>query len=88
MGEECSTRHIPISSRNDAMNLLTCADAARAVTEFGPPITPNGIRMAAERGQLAVAMRTRSGIRLFAADDVLRYARERATKRAKGALRP
>jgi excisionase family DNA binding protein len=62
--------------------LLTCADAAKVVSGIGRSITPNGIRMASERGRLRVSQRTASGIRLFLFEDVIAFARSRTGRKA------
>lgn len=63
------------------MDLLTVADAAKVVSGIGPTsITPTGIRMAARRGTIAVNQRTRSGMRLFSIDEVVRFAAARGRK--------
>jgi hypothetical protein len=64
-------------------SLLTVSDAAQVVSSLGASITPNGIRMAADRGQLIVAQRTRSGTRLFLLVDVIRYATARTLRIAR-----
>lgn len=51
--------------------LLTCGDAARELN-----LTSDGIRALERRGSLK-AKRTRSGMRLFLAEDVSRLKRER-----------
>ena len=55
--------------------LLTCGDAARELD-----LTTDGIRALERRGSLK-AKRTRSGVRLFLAEDVSRLKRERLIRR-------
>ena len=59
---------------------LTIADVSRALDGA---LTADGVRAASDRGELRVACRTPSGIRLFRATDVARFRQAREARHAK-----
>jgi hypothetical protein len=59
-------------------DLLTPGEAARLLGD----LTPHGVVAAAERGDLRVAVRTPSGRRLFAREDLETFKQQRADRRA------
>ena len=66
-------------NQSSSIEFLSSADAARILN-----ITPAGVRVAALQKRLRVAAVTAGGVRLFARDDVERYAAERAARRRGG----
>jgi hypothetical protein len=56
------------------LSLLTSSEAGRLLN---PPLTPAGIRAAAERGALRVAARTLGGQRLFELSDIEQFGQQR-----------
>jgi hypothetical protein len=54
--------------------LLTVSEAGRLLN---PPLTPAGVRAAAERGDLRVSARTRGGQRLFTVSDIEEFEQQR-----------
>jgi DNA-binding transcriptional MerR regulator len=65
-------------------SFLTASEAGRLLD---PPLTPAGIRAAANRGALPVAARTRGGQRLFSMSDIERFRAQRQTREAKDGQR-
>ena len=59
--------------------LMTVAEVARVLD---PPLTPAGVRAAADAGRLRVALKTASKMRLFDPEDVDAFQAERAARRA------
>lgn len=59
---------------------LMIADVSRALDGM---LSPDGVRAASDRGELPVASRTPSGVRLFRASDVARFRRTREARHGK-----
>lgn len=57
--------------------LLTAGDASKLIGD----ITPAGVKRAAARGTINIAVRTVSGIALFTRSEVERFKRERSSKK-------
>jgi hypothetical protein len=64
--------------------LMTAADVSRLE---GIGLTPAGVKAAAERGALKIALRTPGGTRLFRRADALRFAAERQARSGSGPTR-
>jgi len=68
---------------------LTSADVARIAVEHCVPITPAGVRVAANTGRLRTAASTPRGIRLFQRSDVDAFIQATAARRRQpSALQP
>jgi hypothetical protein len=65
-----------------AEQLLMITDVSRAL---GGTLSPDGVRAASDRGDLPIAQRTPSGVRLFRLKDVERFRRTREARNGKQA---
>lgn len=63
-----------------ADDLLLIADVSRVL---GGALSPDGVRAASDRGELPIAYRTPSGVRLFRASDVARFQKAREARHGK-----
>jgi DNA-binding transcriptional MerR regulator len=63
-----------------ADELLLIADVSRALDGA---LSPDGVRAASDRGDLPVAQRTPSGVRLFRRSDVERFRQARKERHGK-----